>query len=72
MRKIITSIFILLIILPTYIPNVNSQGIQRLEVNKIISPQRVLEGETIRITIKLSGVGDVGFSEVDVVLVLPQ
>ncbi len=72
MRKIIPLIFILLVILPAFIPSVNSQGIQRLEVNKIISPQRVLEGQTVRITIKLSGVGDVGFSEVDVVLVLDR
>lgn len=72
MRKIIPLIFILLVILPINIPNANSQGIQRLEVNKIISPQRVLEGETVRITIELSGVGDIGFSEVDVVLVLDR
>jgi uncharacterized protein YegL len=72
LRKIIPLIFILIIMLPTYIPNANSQGIQRLEVNKIISPQRVLEGETVRITIKLTGVGDVGYSEVDVVLILDR
>lgn len=72
LRKIISLLFILLIIVPAYIPDARSQGISQLKIDKIISPQRVLEGETIQITISLTGEGDASHSEVDVVLTLDR
>lgn len=72
MRKIITLLFILLIMLPVYIPNAVTQEISRLRTDKIVAPQRVLEGNTVEVTIKLTGEGSIAKSEVDVVLILDR
>lgn len=72
LRKIITLLFILLIILPAYMPDAVSQEISRLKTDKIVGSQRVLEGNTVEITIKLTGEGSIAKSEVDVVLILDR
>ncbi len=65
-------ILVLLTIIPSGISNVNSQEAPHIDGEKIVTPQRVLEGQTMTVTIRLTGSGDLILTPVDIVLILDR
>lgn len=63
---------LLLAVVSTSMPNAISQNGPYIEAEKIISPQRVREGENIDVTIRLWGAGDLTQTPVDVILILDR
>ncbi len=65
-------ILILLTIIPTCIPDAISLEAPDINGEKSVSPQRCLAGETITVSITLTGTGDIFPTSVDVVLILDK